>query len=120
MNAQTLLQTVIALLALAALGGLTMLGIRVGGGRNPPPVLAMGHGLLAAAGLTLLIFAVLTTRMPSEANIAALLLVGAALGGVVLNLAYDQKKLLLPKGLMWVHAIVAVAGFVLLLLAAFG
>jgi uncharacterized membrane protein AbrB (regulator of aidB expression) len=119
MNAQTLLQTVIALFALSAVGGLTMLAIRLGKGHNPPAWLAMGHGFLAAAGLTLLVFGVLTKQLPALANLATLLLVGAALGGVVLNLGFDQKGKLLPQGLMWGHALLAVSGVVLLLLAAF-
>ena len=44
-------------------------------------------------------------------------LVAAAMG-VYLNLAYHWKQLLLPKGLVVAHTLVAVAGFVLLLIAA--
>jgi hypothetical protein len=117
MNAPDLLLTVIVLFALSALGGLTMLAIRLGGNRNPPAILAMGHGLLAAAGLTLLVYSVLTMPMPALAGWSALLLVGAALGGVTLNLGFDQKGKLLPKGLMFGHAALAVTGVVLLLLA---
>ena len=41
------------------------------------------------------------------------------LGGVYLNLAFHWKQVLLPKGIVIVHALLAVVGFVLVLLAAF-
>ena len=49
----------------------------------------------------------------------ALLLVAAG-GGVILNLNYHWKQLPLPKGLIVVHAIAAVVGFVLLLVVTWG
>ena len=43
----------------------------------------------------------------------------AALGGVYLNLNYQWKHVLLPKSLVIGHALAAVIGFVMLLIAAF-
>ena len=75
-----------ALFAISALGGLTMAGIRLGRHANPPPWLAMLHGLLAASGLTLLAYAALTAPVPAFAVYALCLFVVAALGGLLLNL----------------------------------
>jgi hypothetical protein len=55
--------------------------------------------------------------LPSLANLAIVLFVIAALGGVVLNLNYHWKLLPLPKWLVVVHGLLAVVGFVLLLAA---
>jgi len=105
------------LFALAALGGLTMAVIRLRGAPRPPTWLAMLHGLLAASGLVLLIYVALTTGVPRMAQIAIVLFVLAALGGAYLNLGFHAKSLPLPIPIMLVHAGVAVAGFVLLVLA---
>ena len=110
------LQTATALFALAAIGGLLMAGIRFSGRPRPPIWLAMFHGLLAAAGLTLLIYAAFTVGVPPMAQLAAGLLVLAAVGGIVMNLAYHWQLRPLPIPLMLGHALLAVAGFVLLLM----
>ena len=119
MESATMLLTAVALFTLAALGGLLMAGIRFGGKRNPPAWLAMLHGLLAAAGLTLLAYAAFTTGVPGTAQLALLLFLAAAGGGAILSLAYKWKQILLPAWLVVVHATAAVLAFVLLLAAAF-
>jgi len=116
MEPKLVMETAAGLFAVAALGGLVMAGIRFSG-PNPPIWLAMLHGFLAAAALTLLIYAACTVGLPSLANLAIVLFVIAALGGVVLNLNYQWKLVPLPKWLVLVHALVAVVGFVLLLVA---
>jgi len=55
--------------------------------------------------------------LPQLAAIATVLFVVAALGGVVMNLNYHWKLLPLPKWLVAAHAVIAVAGFGLLLAA---
>ncbi len=120
MDAMTMLRCASALLAIAALGGVAMAAIRFGKGRNPPAAFAMAHGLLAAAGATLLTYAVFTAAVPATAWLALVLLLGAAALGAYLNLAYQWRQLQIPGGLVVVHAGVAAAGFVSLLLAAFG
>ena len=109
----TLLRTSAVLLAITAVGGLAMAAVRFGG-KNPPSWLAMLHGLLAAAGLTLLAYGYFATTVPATAALALLLFVIAATGGVVLNLGYHLKALPLPIGLMLAHAALAVVAFVLL------
>jgi len=112
-----IMKTASALLAVAALGGLVMAGMRFGGKPQPPIALAMLHGLLSAAALTLLVYAWFTVGLPALASWALLLFLLAAAGGAFLNLNYHWKMLPLPKGMIVGHALVAVAGFALLLAA---
>lgn len=115
-----MLQTATILLAITALGGLLMAGIRFTTKHNPPAWLAMLHGLLAASGLTLLAYAICTLPVPRMATLALALFLLAAAGGAVMSLAYKWRQRLLPAWLVVAHAITAVIAFVLLLLAAFG
>jgi hypothetical protein len=103
------------LFGLAALGGLTMVFLRMSRRTNPPAVLAMGHGLMAAAGLTLLAWTAWRVGVPDYAQIALGLFVLAAIGGAVLNLGFHQRGKLIPTGIMLGHAAIAVVAFVLLL-----
>lgn len=119
MDAMTMVKVATWLFILAALGGLVMAGIRFGGGRNPPVLIPYAHGLLAGAGLTLLIYAACTGTVPNTVNIAIVLLLVAALGGTILNLNYHWKQVPIPKGLTIGHILVAVAGVALLLPMAF-
>jgi predicted membrane channel-forming protein YqfA (hemolysin III family) len=100
---------------MAALGGLLMASMRFSGMPHPPAWLAMGHGFLAAAGLTLLTYAVLTTSAPASAQIALGLLLFAAGGGVVMNLLFHNRQKPLPIPLMILHALLALIALTLLL-----
>ncbi|RDZ27294.1 hypothetical protein [Lysobacter silvisoli] len=115
-----MLQTAAIVLAITALGGLTMAAIRFASRHNPPAWLAMLHGLLAASGLTLLAYAICTTPVPPTATLALALFLLAAAGGAVMSLGYKWRQRLLPKWLVIAHALAAVAAFALLLLAAYG
>ena len=117
MEPASVLLTSAVLLALAAAGGLVMAGIRFIGDRPPPASLAMLHGFLAAAAVTLLIYAAATVGLPGIALVALALFLAAAGGGAILNLNYHWKQLPLPKWLIIIHAIAAVAGFALLVAA---
>jgi hypothetical protein len=117
METALILLTSTILLAVAAAGGVLMAGIRFVGDRSPPAALAMLHGFLAAAAITLLLYAAATVGLPRMALIALALFVAAAVGGAILNLNYHWKQLPLPKWLVLVHGGAAVAGFVLLLAA---
>ena len=114
-----LLQTASVLLAITAVGGLVMAGMRFAGTERPPSWLAMLHGLLAGSGLTLLLYAGFTVGIPNAAWFGTGLLVLAALGGVFMNLAYHDKRLPLPKGIIIGHAVLAVIGFGLIFMSAF-
>ena len=117
MEPNLIMQTALVLFAIAAVGGIVMATIRFSGKPHPPTWLAMLHGFLAGAGLTLLIYAACTVGLPSLALTATALFVVAALGGAVMNLNYHLKMLPLPKWLVLVHAAIAVVGFLCLLVA---
>jgi hypothetical protein len=119
MEPNLVLRTCAALLALAAAGGVTMAVMRFGGKPNPPAPLAMLHGFLAAAALTLLLYASATVGLSVVANAALALFLVAAAGGAYMNLEFHSKSMPLPKWLVLVHGTIAVAGYVLLLAAAF-
>ena len=105
------LKTATVLLGITALGGLLMAALRFAGADRPPTWLAMVHGLLAASGLTLLLFDAFTTGVPRAVWIGALLLVLAALGGVYLNLVFHARLRPVPKNIIVGHALLAIVGF---------
>lgn len=114
MNPQTMLLTSFILFAITAVLGLSMVAIRETGKHNPPAALAMFHGLPAAAGLTLLLYVTFAFGVPTLVVAALILFLIAAGGGVTLNLVYQQRGQLLPRGIMYLHLLLAVSGFVLL------
>ena len=118
MEPSLILKVSATLLAIAALGGVVMAGMRFAGQPHPPAWLAMLHGSLAAAALTLLIYAYFTVGLPALATFALVVFVAAAAGGAILNLNYHWKMQPLPKWLVVVHGLVAAAGFLMLLTAA--
>jgi hypothetical protein len=117
MEPALMMKTALVLLTIAALGGVGMAVIRLGRDANPPSWLAMLHGLLAGSALTLLLYAYFTVGLPALAGWALLLFLGAALGGVFLNLGYHTKAVLLPKSIVVVHGAIAVVGYVMLWVA---
>ena len=64
MEPNLMLKTSTVLFAIAALGGAAMAILRFSGKPHPPSWLAMVHGFLAAAALTLLVFAAFTASVP--------------------------------------------------------
>jgi hypothetical protein len=98
MDTTTMLTSATYLLAIAAAGGIIMALMRLGGVPRPPLLFAMGHGLLAAAGLTLVL--------------------GAALGGASLHVLYHSKGLTLPIPFILGHGLVAAPALALLWLGA--
>lgn len=109
----------IALFALAALFGLYMIA-RVFGGKLPPWPAAIMHGLFAASGLLILLYAAFFagTPQPQPVIIAAVLLVAAALGGFLM-ITYHLRNQVPPKALAGIHALVAVGGFLTLAASVF-
>jgi hypothetical protein len=118
METSTLLRTAVVLLAVTALGGLLMAGMRFSGRPHPPTLVTMLHGLLASSGLTLVLYAAFTVGLPGGAWAGLALLLVAVLGGLVLNLRYHWERLELPAWLVLVHGGVAAAGLVVFALAA--
>lgn len=117
MEPALMMQTATGLLAISAAGGLVMAVIRFSGQPLPPAWLAMLHGFLSAAALTLLLYAFFTVGLPAMAQLALLLFVLAAAGGAYMNLSFHQKMQPLPKWLVLGHAGIAVCGFLLLVIA---
>ncbi len=114
------LQVATALLGVGATGGLVMAGIRLKGADRPPSWLAMLHGVLAAAGLTLVLYAAFTVGIPTLAQYAVGVLIIAGVGGAAINLRYHANMLPLPVSLVIGHGVLAASGFVLLLISVMG
>src|SRR5512138_825209 len=106
----------LVLFALAALGGLYMAAVRFRGAERPPTAIALVHEAAAAAGLIALIVAVTGAGAPGAARTALVVFIVAALGGFFLFAQHLQKKAL-PIPVVVIHALVAVTGFVILLVA---
>jgi hypothetical protein len=85
---------------------------RVFAGATPPWSAAILHGLLAASGLLILLYAAFLagTPQPQAVIVAAVLLVAAALGGFVL-VSFHLRKQVPPKALAAIHGLAAAAGF---------
>lgn len=106
-------------LALAAVGGLALVALRLRAEANPPLALALGHGALAATGLVLALLAALGAGSSPATGGGVGLLVLSALGGFALFASHLRGRLI-DLRLVVAHAGVAVLGVVALVLAAFG
>lgn len=107
-----MLKIVVLLFALAALGGLALATLRFRE-KNVPWPLAILHLILAAAGLITFIVSLIQTGVAGLLGLALALFVVAALGGFVM-LVLHLKERPLPKPLIVVHGLLAVAAFILL------
>ncbi len=108
----------LVLFAVAAVVGITMAAVRFRGKPYPSMTVALVHGVAAAAGLITLIVAVQKPGAALATSALVVFLVAAA-GGFVLFFRH-LRKLALPIWLVLVHAIVAVAAFVTLLVSVTG
>ena len=117
MDALPMMKAAAVLLGIAAIGGLVMAIMRFRGAERPPTMILMAHGLLAAAALTLLIYAAATVGLPWLALVATVIFSVVAIVGSWLNLSFHSKMLALPKTPIVVHGLAAVVGYVLLLLS---
>ena len=113
------MQLAAILFVLAALGGITMAGIRLSGVPRPPTWLALGHGAIAASGLVALIYAAATQGIPTLGLVALVLFVLAALGGGTIFGLFHLKEKPLPIPLVLGHGALAATALVLLLVAIF-
>lgn len=110
----------LVLFALAAVGGLVLASQRFKGRPQPALPLALIHGAAAAAGLLALILFVLGAGAGVAYASSGLVILGiAALGGFVL-FSYHLRGQPLPIPLVVLHALIAVAGFLVLLFGALG
>ncbi len=105
----------ITLFALAAVGGIIMVIIKMSG-NDTPLLLAVGHGVLAAAGLVLLILVSVQSPGNTLMNISLLLFVLTTAGGFLLFSYYIRKRPL-PNALIAVHAFAAIVSYIALVIA---
>lgn len=118
----------LVIFAIAALGGVTLavMHFRAGGKEPPPTALALLHGLVAAVAVIFLLIAIGATPegfgagFSSAAIVALLLFVLAALGGAYMFLGKHLRGEALPTPVVIVHGLVAVAGFLALLVYVLG
>lgn len=103
------------LFAIAALAGL-YLAFNHFTKKTPPIGIALLHGALAATGLVLLLVHLMTQEGPSLLYYAVGLFAVAALGGFLL-FSFRLRKISPPPAFIVVHALLAVSGFVCLVLA---
>ena len=113
-----MLTTATIAFAVAAAGGL-ILALHLLRQKFPPWLLSIAHALLGAAGLVLLLFAVLGGTTAPAAMWALALFVVAALGGFFLA-SFHYRQQLPHKAVVAIHAGVAVVAFGLLLTALVG
>lgn len=112
----TLLYAIIGLFALGAIIGVYLLAL-VLQKKETPKLVAFIHGGMVATALILLIY--YTLRHPPGMPESVVLFTVAAVGGATL-MARDLTGKSLPKWLAVGHGLIAVAGFVFLLIRAFG
>ncbi len=111
-----MLKIAVVLLAIGAVGGLVM-AAKIFGGKKAPWPLSILHALLGAAALVLILLNVMNGST-GLLTVALIVLAVAALGGFFLA-SFHLRDELAPKGVIVIHALVAVAGFLLLLGAVF-
>lgn len=99
--------------AIAAVGGL-ILAAHVLRDKFAPWALSLGHALLGAIGLILLIVTLVQGDTVQRVLVGFALLLVAALGGFFLA-SFHLRRKLPPKAVVVLHAGLAVAGFLTLL-----
>lgn len=105
----------VGLFAIAALGGLTLAGMKFMGKEMPVP-LVLVHGIFAAAGIVTLIMNVVQIRINTLMNVSLVLFVLAAAGGFTLFSQQLMKKRQ-PDLLIAAHGLATVISFMVLLVA---
>jgi len=106
------------LFAIAALGGVIIAGMRLRGRQLPPLGLALVHGAFAAGGLIAFLVVVVGRATSTQAVVALVGFIIAALGGFFL-FSYHLRRHALPVPVVIVHGLIAVISFIILLIAIF-
>lgn len=99
----------IIVLAFTAVGGL-LLAAKVLNGKQAPWTLSIIHALLGATGLILLVLEAMNSDWAGRLTASLAILVVAALGGFYLASQHLHGNIS-PKGIVFIHAGVAVVGF---------
>lgn len=113
-----MLKIALLVFAIAALGGL-VLAAHVLRGRFAPWAVSLLHAALGATGIGLLLWVVMNGIGPASATAALCLFALAALGGFYLASLHLRRKLP-PKAVVFIHASVAVIGFLTLVAGVLG
>lgn len=113
-----MLVTAIFLLIFAVLAGVFLAVYILFAKEQPPLGLALVHGALVALALILTIWRVLQPGASGLMQVAAGVLLLAAIGGLYL-FGFQRNGKPHPKGVVVLHALLGVAGLVCLTLAAF-
>ena len=108
-----MISSAIIVLTITAVGGL-LLAAKVLNGKQAPWFLSIVHALLGATGLVLLAITANNSGWPGQLSASLALLVVAALGGFYLA-SHHLRGTVSPKGIVLIHAGVAVTGFLVLL-----
>lgn len=113
-----LLNAAVVLLTLAALGGMVMAGL-IFKEKPLPWMLTIGHGVLAATGVVCLAIVAFGESGSLGLMWAFALFVIGALGGLYLVSLHLREKPH-PRGLVAGHGLIAVVGYLILLVSAYG
>ena len=105
----------VVLFAVAAAGGLTLVGMKFSGKELPWP-LVVGHGVFAASGLIALIVNVFSDTHHVLMNLSLILFLITAIGGFTV-LSFQLRKKMQPTALILVHGAAAVVSFILLIIS---
>ncbi|TAL36622.1 MAG: hypothetical protein EPN93_07300 [Spirochaetes bacterium] len=108
----------VILFALAAMGGMTLVTLKYMG-KEMPLFLSIGHGVIAAAGLVVLILNVRANTGNVLMNVSLALFLAAALGGFANFYLHHARKNISDK-LITLHGLAALTAFVLLAVSVFG
>jgi hypothetical protein len=113
-----MLGSALVVFAIGALGGIALASFVLRGRLAPWP-LSLLHAALGAIGLIIVLYAALTAGISKAALTALVILIIAALGGFYLASIHLRSKVA-PRPIVFVHAGVAVIGFLTLLGVVFG
>ena len=111
------MEAAIIILGLAALGGLTMAGIRLSGAPRPPTWLALGHGAIALVGMVMLGNLWMSPGLPGLAQAGFFTMILAACGGLFMFVGYHLRGLALPILMVLGHGLIAASGYVMVLIS---
>lgn len=105
--------------AIGAMGGLVLASF-VLRGKLAPWAVSLLHALLGASGLALLTVGLLQGDGGTRAMVALCLLVLAAIGGFFLAGYFHARDRVALKSAVFIHASLAIVGFLTLLVAVYG
>jgi len=109
----------VILFGLAALGGATMVVMRLSGKDRPPAWMALGHGAIGIAGIVFLFMTDDPRAMTDMARLAQFLFAFVAVGGVGVFVGWHIRHHPLPIPLILGHGLLALVAFALLLTSMF-